>query len=70
MADNYERLTVCETKNTESICEEITIKKRKRRKLSPYRLPNSNNNLKLFVEETIRSANQLLSKFDSIYHCR
>ena len=58
-------LTVYETQNTESICVEVTIKKRKWGILFTYRLPN-NNNLKLFFEETTQSANQLLSKFDNI----
>ena len=59
------RLTVCKTQNTESVCVEITIKKRKWGILFTYRSPN-NNNLKLFFEETTQSANQLLSKFDNI----
>ena len=41
------RLTVYETPNTESICVEIIIKKRKWGILFTYRSPN-NNNLKLF----------------------
>ena len=59
------RLTVYEIQNTESICAYITSKKRKLRILFAYRPPN-NNNLELFFEETIQSANQRLSKFDSI----
>ena len=59
------RLTVYETQNTESICIEITIKKRKCGILSTYWPPN-NKNLKLFSEETTQSANQLRSKFDNI----
>ena len=41
------RLTIYETQNKESICVEITIKKRKWGILFAYRPPN-NNNLKLF----------------------
>ena len=41
------RLTVYETQNTESICEEITIKERKWGILFTYKSPNTNN-LKLF----------------------
>ena len=58
-------LTIYETQNTESICVEIAIKKRKWGILFTYRPPNKNN-LKLFFEETTQSANQLLSKFDNI----
>ena len=57
-------LTIYETKNTESICVEITIKKRKWGILFSYR-PPTEINLKLFFEETTQSANQVLSKFDN-----
>ena len=58
-------LTAFETQNTESICVEITIKKRKWGIFFAYRPPN-NNDLRLFYDETTQSANQLLSKFDII----
>ena len=53
------------TKNWESICVEITFKKRKWGISFSYR-PPTDNNLKLFFEETTQSANQLLSKFENI----
>ena len=59
------RLTVYETQITESICVDITIKKRKWGISFAYRPPN-NNNLKLFFGETTQSTNQHLSKFDNI----
>ena len=59
------KLTFYETQNTESICVEIFIKKRKWKTLFAYRPPN-NNDLKLFFEETTQPANQLLSKFNNI----
>ena len=58
-------LTVYETKNWESICAEITFKKRKWRISFSYR-PPTDNNLKLLFEETTQSANQLPSKFENI----
>ena len=45
------RLTVYETKNTESICVEITVKRKKWGILFTYRPPDVKN-LKLFFEET------------------
>ena len=59
------RVTVYETLNTENICVEITIKKRKWGIFFTDRPPN-NNNLKMFLDETTQSANQLLSKIDNI----
>ena len=49
----------------ESICVEITTKKKKWGILFTYRPPN-NNYLKLFFEGTTQSATQLLPKFDNI----
>ena len=55
------RLTAFETQNIESICVEITIK----RKWGIF-LPPNNSNLKLFFEEATQAANQLLPKFNNI----
>ena len=60
-----ESLTVYETKNWESICAEITFKKRKWGIPFSYR-PPTENNLKLLFEETTHSASQIFSKFEKI----
>ena len=58
-------LTLYKTQNTESICVEITIKKRKWEISFTCRPPN-NNNLKVFFEETTQFVSQLLSDVDKI----